>query len=317
MGTVATIPGAAGGAVTGQANLGKPVPGNTMGLNQFSPINSASGGTPTPVAVPGGAAGVTGTPPPGTAGLPFFQAPGSNIQALGTTPGAVAGQVGPVSSTATQPQAPVSSATTNADGNPNANVTAQQNKQLTDIYGQGTGSLLSGLIGNLGSNDSSYMQAYSNAMAKQTAEGQSTIATGLGNAGISANSSVSAIENADYLSGVTSQEGLQEQQLLQTQQQEEIGLVQGIQGASAQETGTSWLTDLGQGLEVAGTVAGDVLGTGGLSSLSSLIPGGGGAAPNITSGAAQQLPNVYGGGAPAMPSGIPGANTPNLPGLDF
>ncbi|HEY1645810.1 MAG TPA: hypothetical protein VGF75_05575 [Candidatus Saccharimonadales bacterium] len=305
MATSAVIPGMAGGAVTGAKNAGIPVPGNTMGLNQTSPIMSGNARASVPG---GGTSGVTGTPPAST-GLPYFQPPGSQNTAQGTN-----GQVGAVNPTALTPTAPVSSTATNADGNPNASLTADQNKQLTDIYGQGTGSLLSGLIGNLGSNDSSYMQAYNAAMSKQTAEGAASLNTSLGNAGISANSSASAIENADYQTGVTAQAGLQEQQLLQTQSQQEIGLVQGVQGASAQEVGTSWLTDAGEALGVAGTVAGDVLGTGGIGSL---LGGTSAAIPSITNGAQQTLPSVYGGGPPSMPANIPGTSGPSLSGLDF
>jgi hypothetical protein len=306
MATSPTIPGAAGGAVTGQKNMGIPVLGNNGGLNQHSPLTGVgTGGVST---IPGATAVSTGIPP-NTNKLPYMQPPGQQVQALNQ----------PVVLGAT----PTSTATTAApvnNGNPIAQNPQQQqllNKQLIDIYGKGTGGALANLIGNLGSNDSSYLQAYQNAMAKTKAEGLSTIGTSLGNAGISANSSVSAIEKADYSSGLDAQTGLQEQQLIQNQQQLQASLLQGTQDDAKAEVGTSWLDTFGQVAGIAGNIAGDVIGMGGgggiKSAIQALNPFKAAPPPMLQTGGVSQLPGSF--GAPTTPQGI--SYQPNLPGLDF
>lgn len=131
----------------------------------------------------------------------------------------------------------------------------QSDKQLTDTFGKGIGGDINSVINNLGSNDSTYMQAYSNAMAGQNAENLSTLNTTLGNAGVGANSSTAAIANADFESNVTSQEGLQEQQLQQLDEENLIGLLQGTQGAANKEASTSVWGDIGG---VLGSIGSDI-----------------------------------------------------------
>lgn len=293
--------GVPGGQATGQKNMGMPVPNSGSGRNGMSPITSTiargsvPGGGPVngvnkPITSPVASPIVTGKPPS------TFQGPGQQNHALSTP----ATQTPPSSATATAATTPAGN-----NGNTLAGYTPQQTqqlqKQLTDIYGKGEGGLLGSLLMNLGSNDSSYMDAYHQAMSKSTAEGMATLDTSLGNAGISANSSAAAIEKGDYMSGVVSQEGLQEQQLIQQQQQEAIGLTQGLQNDSRDENSTSWLDTAAQVVGIAGTVAGDVTGLGaigkGVSSLfSKTIPtlsGGGGAG---SAGPGAQLPGAISGG---------------------
>lgn len=137
-----------------------------------------------------------------------------------------------------------------AGSNPN-----DLSKQLTDVYGKGVGGATDALINNLGSGDSTYMQAYAKAMAQPNAENLATLNTTLGNSGVSANSSTAAIANADFQSNVSAQEGLQEQQLQQTDEQNLIGLLTGTQGAANKEASTSVWGDIGNVLEGAGQVA--------------------------------------------------------------
>lgn len=296
-----TIPGAAGGAVTGQKNLGIPVLGNMGGLNQNSPGGGNIVGKPVS-GLPGATAVSTGQPPNPTQ-APYMTptSPLTNPLAqptAGATP--TVPVIAPISSTG----APANNGNTAANANPQQQ--QQLQKQLVDIYGKGTGNALANLIGNLGSNDSSYLQAYKDAMAKTESEGLSTIGTSLGNAGISADSSTSAIEKADYMSGLSSQVGLQEQQLIQSQIQTQAGLLQGVQSDSRDEVGTSWLDTFGQVAGIVGNVAGDVIGAGGFGAAAKTVP-------NILSGSARQIPGAS--TAPSMPSSIP--YQVNLPGLDF
>jgi hypothetical protein len=145
-------------------------------------------------------------------------------------------------------------------GAPNAPVSQfsqQQQKnsqhQLTDTFGKGIGGDISSVINNLGSNDSTYMQAYHNAMAGTNAEANASLLTSLGNAGISANSSTAAIGLADLGGQEVAQEGLQEAQLQQTDEQNLIQLLQGTQGAANKEASTSVMGDIGSVLGAIGT----------------------------------------------------------------
>lgn len=126
-------------------------------------------------------------------------------------------------------------------------------KQLTNVFGKGVGGDINSVINNLGSNDSTYMQAYAAAMAPQNAENLATLNTTLGNSGISANSSTAAIANADFQSQVTSQEGLQEQQLQQLDEQNLISLLTSVEGPANKQASTSVVGDIGATLS---TIAG-------------------------------------------------------------
>lgn len=319
MGTVPS--GISGGMATGAKNTGLPVLGGQFGTNQYSPASGIpsmsptqgpNGGVSSPMTNPVASASVTGTVPTaggtrGAVGTPT-SAPGAmsgaQPQPINTAPAQAGGAVG---TGAPATGAAGSNAPAN-NGNPIAGYSPQQTaalqKQLNDTYGAGEGGELFSLMQNLGSNDSSYMQAYQAAMSKSTAEGLSTIQTGLGNSGVSANSSAAAIEQGDYLSGVTSQEGLQEQQLLQTQQGEAIGLTESTEGQTAAENSTSWLNTLSQVVGIGSQVAGAVTGTSGLASLF-----GGGSPSTIPtlsgSGAGAQLPGAISGSyAGPMPLSI-------------
>ena len=297
-----TIPGAAGGAVTGQRNMGVPVLGNMAGNNQYSPPVS---GMTKPIGIPGATSGITGQPPVNTPGLNMNM---NMHPTAGITPNPVAG--GGV----TQGGNPA------APGNAPSGLDKNLQKQLIDIYGKGTGGMLASLIQNLGSNDSSYLDAFRQAMSGQQAKDLSTIGTGLGNAGISADSSTSAIEKGSYLAQSNAQLGLQEQQLIQSQQQQLEGLVQGTQQDAKAETSSSWLDTFGQVADIAGTFIGDATGLGaiggGIKSVASMIPGfGGRQPPSIASGGLGegQLGNPFTAGNLTMPG--MGAPNPSLPML--
>lgn len=125
-------------------------------------------------------------------------------------------------------------------------IAPEEQKQLTDIYGKGTGNLLASEISNLGSEDSSYMQAYKKAIAPINAENLATLNTTLGNEGISSDSSTAAIENADFMSNVTAQEGLQEKQLQMNDLAQLLGLTESTMSDSRDEVSSGgFLNDIG------------------------------------------------------------------------
>lgn len=139
--------------------------------------------------------------------------------------------------------------------------TPELTSNLNNVLGSGVGSVVSSTLQNLGSSDSTYMQAYENAMANPNSEQLATLQTELGNEGISGNSSTAALSTADLLSQETSQEGLQEQQLLQSNVAEEVGLEESLIGPAQQaQENTGW--------SIFGNVAGEV---GGAAALGLLI----------------------------------------------
>jgi hypothetical protein len=128
----------------------------------------------------------------------------------------------------------------------------QSDTSLKNIFGTGVGGDINSVINNLGSNDSTYMQAYMASMAQPNAENLATLNTTLGNSGVSSNSSTAAIANADFETGVTAQEGMQEAQLQQTDEQNLIGLLESTEGAANKNASTSIWGDIGS---VLGAVA--------------------------------------------------------------
>jgi hypothetical protein len=292
------IPGQAGGRVTGAANKGLPVLGGQMGLNQFSPtsgipntgpVQGPNQGSSAPITSPVASAGTTGKAPSTAGGGAII---GGGAMA-GAPPTAIATPPAAVTSTAAATPAGAGGGNATLAGYTPQQTQALQ-KQLNDIYGKGEGGLMFQMISNLGSNDSSYMQAYNTAMSKQIAEGSATLQTAQGNAGISANSSAAAIESADYMSGIEAQAGLQEQQLIQQQQQEAIGLTQGLQSDAKAENSTSWLNTLAQVASIGATFAGEA---GGPQAMASLFKSSPSNIPNINAGTSStpQLPGVFSG----------------------
>lgn len=279
MGTLATIPGLAGGMATGAKNLGVPVLGSA-GRNQLSPPIGTAAGAQTGT-LPGTNAAVTGQPPiPSATGLP----PNMNI-----TP------------QPTAMTAPLTTSQPNVGGIFSGQSGQQLQKQLTDIYGKGVGGAINTLLQNLGSNNSSFLNSYRQAMSGQQAEDLSTIGTSLGNAGISADSSTAAIEKGDYLAKSNAQLGLQEQQLINQETSQAIGLVQGTQQDAQAETSSSWLDTLGQVAGIAGTFVGDATG------LSSIGQGIGSAAQYVTGMfKTPQNANINPGSIPGLQSYDPG-----------
>lgn len=267
MGSLPMMPGQAGGMATGGQNAGIPVLGNSAGRNQTSPpIGNGAGAVPSSgVAAPTGSTGGLGM-------MPQTGYKPSNGLSIGNQKQSIAGS-GSKALPLGSPSVANAGSGTGAIGTPTGGgtgtgalqgLTTQQQqqvtKQLKDIYGKGEGSLLGSLLNNLGSNNSSYMQAYTQAMAKQNQEGFNTLQTAQGNAGIGADSSTAAIADSNYWSGVTAQEGLQEQQLQMAQIQDTMGLVTGMEHASQQEVSSGgWLNTISQlvgaGTSVANTVS--------------------------------------------------------------
>lgn len=227
------------------SNIGLPPVGNGAG-SQVPGASSITAGNPTgraAGAVPGTSLATPSTTP--------VQATATPVSGAVPTTATLSGQG------STQITVPTSGSGPSSDLN-----TAAQTDTLTQLqnqYGKGIGATIASTLENLGSNNSSYMQAYEQSLAQPTAENLATLQTTLSNEGVGANSSTSAIAQADYEAGVTSQEGLQEQQLLQSQTGEEVGLLESLEGVANKNQGTSILGDIGSTLSGIASGVGDII----------------------------------------------------------
>lgn len=205
----------------------QPQPTATPASPITTPVVSTNPGAASPTAQPAAPSGVI----PGTPIIaPVNGAPivGGNGVVIGSGSGGVTGSVNTTGQTDTL-------------------------NQLQNQYGAGIGSTIASTLENLGSNNSSYIQAYEQSLAQPTAENIATLNTTLGNEGAGGNSSATAIADADYMSGVTAQEGLQEQQLLQSDTAEDVGLLGSLEGVANKNQSTSVVGDIG---DVFSTIAG-------------------------------------------------------------
>lgn len=162
---------------------------------------------------------------------------------------------------------PVTTATSSSSNQPGALINATSSSQnstsneLNNIFGSGVGGLINSEIANLGSQNSSYMQNYENAMAPENAENLASLQTTLGNEGVGANSSTAAIAQSNFETGVSSQEGLQEQQLQMNDLSQLLGLTESIEQPAQEAQQNTWESELGSVLgEVGGTAGGIMLG---------------------------------------------------------
>lgn len=181
-----------------------------------------------------------------------------------------------------------------------------QSKQWTDIYGKGTGgAIASEYQGMQGANSAAY-QAYLASMAPTWAAQQATYGQGMGAGGVSPNSTVNAIGLSNLLANqAATASGVDASMIMQNQTQR-LNLLQGMEGASAQEVASSGWDVFGKVVGEVGSLAGDVMGMGGaVGGLSNLFGMGASAAGEMAS----QLPSfgqfTSAGGAINMAGGLP------------
>jgi hypothetical protein len=127
--------------------------------------------------------------------------------------------------------------------------------QLVDIYGQGVGASEFNLINNMSGTDSAALQEYIQSLAPAEAAGQANLNASLGAGGVSSNSSVAAIGNANLQSQEFSSIAGQSENLTLSQEELTAQLLQGFQGSAAQEVASSPWTTLGN---VMGAITSDV-----------------------------------------------------------
>lgn len=217
---------------------------NIAGNNQTSPtaVVKGTGSVPaSPIAMPGTA----GTTPAQNNFVPVT--PGS---VLGAGEGGVANPSGLVNSP------------DNIYG-----TTGALNKQLQDIYGKGIGGDLGTLLNSIGGVDSATLQEYIKSLVPQEATAEANIGSELGASGVSPNSSVNAIAQANLQAQMFADIAGESANLTQSGQQLQAGILGGVQNTAEQQVAQSGWDVFGQVAQAVGSVAGDVVGTGGLGSL--------------------------------------------------
>ncbi|MDR3392445.1 MAG: hypothetical protein P4L77_12010 [Sulfuriferula sp.] len=160
-------------------------------------------------------------------------------------------------------------------------------QQLTDIYGNGEGAALNNLLGSIGGVDSATLQQYIASLQPQFAKAGASLQSSLGAAGVSANSSVNAIGQANLQGEEQSAIAGESAKLLQSGQNLEAQILEGIAPTAAQQVAdSSPLNMIGSILGDVGSVASDFLGlgsiTGGIGKLASSFGGAAGAVPSAT-----------------------------------
>lgn len=239
-------------------SLGTPNPGvppsglNPVAMNSGQVQNPAMGGVPSglnPVAMGGNGGAVVGTGTSGNAPPP------STIPGITSTGTTMPGMTG---------------------NDPQRLLGEQQS-----IYGQGIGAYLTSLLNNGGMNMGLVNQVNAadlGAMQGNIASGAANLNTGLGDMGVSGNSSTAALANSNYQNQASSAENAMVSQNMMSeynQGQQLIGQVlPGVLNQNAKNTANqfNWMDALGMGTGLLG----DFAGLGGVSGIGSMFGGGGG-----------------------------------------
>jgi hypothetical protein len=136
--------------------------------------------------------------------------------------------------------------------------TTDQSKQLTDIWGKGVGGDLNNLLNSIGGTDSATLQQYIASLQPQEATAQANLNASLGAGGVSANSSVAAIGNANLQAQETGMIAGEEANLLQSGQNLEASILTGMEPAAEKEVSESGWNVFGQVAGAVGNLVGDI-----------------------------------------------------------
>lgn len=163
--------------------------------------------------------------------------------------------------------------------------TTDINKQLTDIFGKGIGGSLNNLLQSLSGTDSQVFQQWLAAQVPAQAQAEASARQGLASMGVSGDSSVAGLMEANLGANFNAQAAAENAQLMTQNIGTTQSILQNAQGAAAQEVATSPWTIASQVIGEVGQVAGDVGGVGGIGSMASnLFSSGGGATDPLNMG---------------------------------
>ena len=221
---------------------------NPAGNNQMSPSTKMGGvGAPSPIA--------TGNIP-GAPGAVNPMLPVAGVRAMNTPlPG------GTVPSNPSAPTIPNVGGLTTSGSNV-AGDTGAVDKQLTDIAGKGVGGALASLLSGMSGTDSQILQEYIASLGPQMATAQANVNANLGASGVSANSSVTGLADANLQSQEFGAIASESANLTQSQEQMTSQILMGLTPAATKETSSSGWSVFGDVMNgIAGDV-GDIVGAG-------------------------------------------------------
>jgi hypothetical protein len=162
--------------------------------------------------------------------------------------------------TATNPYvAPVSTAPTVASVPTSGGSDGALGKQLTDIYGSGVGGALSSELGSMSGTNSADLQQYEASLAPQMATAQANVNSALGAGGVSSNSSVAAIADANLQSQETAAIAGESAQLTENNQNLTANILGSTMGAAEKETASSGWSVFGDVMGAISQDAGAIL----------------------------------------------------------
>ena len=222
----------------------------------------------------------------GTATIPFSNPAGNNQTNPTSTakPVAVAGAAMPGSTGASAAVNPYVAPTSTVASVPTSGGSGGDlGKQLTDIYGNGVGGALSSELGSMSGTDSAILQEYKASLAPQEATAQANVNAALGAGGVSSNSSVAAIADANLQAQETAAISGESAQLTEHDQDLTANILGSTMGAAEKETASSGWTVFG---DVMGAISQDA---------GAILHGGSGAMPGASAG-------VSSGGDPSVGS---------------
>lgn len=147
-------------------------------------------------------------------------------------------------------------------------------KQLTDILGKGVGGSLNNILQNLSGTDSAIFQQWLASQVPAQAQAEASGRQALGAMGVSGNSSVAGLMEANLGANFNAQAAAENANLMTQAIGTSTGILQGTQNLAAQEVATSPWQTLGNVLGQVGSDAASIFGGG---SLGSILGGGAGA----------------------------------------
>lgn len=133
-------------------------------------------------------------------------------------------------------------------------------KQFIDIYGKGVGGSLFSLLSNMSGTNSTILQQYIASLQPQFAKSQADLGTSLGAGGVSPNSSVAALGEANLKAQEDALVAGESANLTQSQEGLTANILGGTSGAAAKETAASGWNVFGQVMQSIGQDAAQAAG---------------------------------------------------------
>jgi hypothetical protein len=173
--------------------------------------------------------------------------------------------------------------------------------QLNDIYGA-AGGTLTNFMNSMSGTNSAVLQEYIQSLAPQEATADANLHASLGAGGVSANSSVAALGEANLQAQETSAIAGEAANLTESQQSLEAKLIEStLPAAQQQVVDSSPLHIFGQVLGDIGSAVGDVMGLG---SITGMFGGAGASVPSMGTVSDPGIANFEANNGPAPSSGF-------------